>query len=298
MKSIKWIGIISVILIVVGAVIGAACMAGLGWDFSRLDNLTYTEHTVTAEALDITDISEITAFNYDSVDWKVEITKGDYFSIKYYTTEKTKSHSVDYTDGVISFDYEEDWFVGMMFFAGLNKYRFKVEIVLPDNIDMSFKAVNINLDMSDRAFGKLSVKGTNTDVNLKNCTAEDIIFDSTNGNINMEDVTCAKADIKGTNIDFSADDCTFASVSFHSTNGDADMKDVLVTDTYELRGTNMTAKIKTKSKLADFAGIAISGTNRTLRINGDKRDGYNGSGGITLTASGTNITVNLTTSDK
>lgn len=311
-----WI-IIAVCFFIGGAAAFVIGMSSLGWDFMALDTLEYTEVSVSAEDIGIESGTDIECFEYDGYDWSVAVTKGETFSIKYYITENTKEHSVAYDEvsGKVTFKYDEEWYTNFSTgFKGLKKLYMKVEVTVPENIELIFKSVNLDINingmdtgnitlngtntdltLSGMTAGDISVIGTNTDIDITSCTVGNITVNSTNCGINLTGTAGNALTATGTNMDLDIKGGSFISVYSKSTNNDVKIENCTVTS-YTFEGTNTDVELRTAHGIDAFKSISFSGTNLNTRINGEKENAYSSeSGTVTFKANGTNVKVRIFT---
>lgn len=314
----KWLKvciIIAVCLLVIGATVFVIGMSSIGWDFMELDTLEYTEINVSAQELDIENAEDINAFEYYGHDWNVNITKGETFSIKYYVTEDTKSHSVTYSGGKVVFKYEENWFNGITAFRGLKKLRMSVDVTIPENINLVLESTNLNVDISAMSIKDIDVKGTNVDLVLNSTKAGNIKIESTNADvvangsemgdfrasatncdINFTEVSGKALSLTGTNTDTLISGGSFASIYTKFTNNDVRITGCKDITSYEFTGTNIDVELTVPHGIEEFASITFEGTNRNGRINGEKSTGYSSqTGSVRFASNGTNNKVRIYT---
>lgn len=315
--AIAW-GIVAAVALIIGAVLFVIGMSNLNWQFMELDTLTYTEVNKSAEEVGIQETVDIKAFVYDGFDWNINISKGDTFSIKYYTTEQTTKAEVAFNEesGTVSFHYDEDWFSGIAGFKGIKKINMAVEVVIPENIDLSLHSTNLGVNIADMNVGKIamngtnstlnlsnltvgdiSIKGTNTDLDMTDCTAANISADSTNCDVTLKRTTGNAVTVTGTNIDFDIEGGGFNSIASDGTNNDVKIEGSVISEKLVFSGTNLDIVFRTENKLEDFKSISVTGTNRKLRINDEKySEGYTSeTGTLVFEAKATNAGVRIYT---
>ncbi len=187
-----------------------------------------------------------------------------------------------------------------------------------DNVtfgSLSLDAVNSDVEFNNITTGSLACKGTNMDLSADNLTVSaDAEIESTNGEFTFENSSVAgKAVCEGTNIEleikhsvFAAfelegtnsyleiEKSKFASVKYSGTNAELVTFGYIDCPLFDLRGTNGDFNITLLGSDADIKSVTVEGTNRTLYVNGDKkRSSYTNSGETLISASGTNVYVDL-----
>lgn len=268
MKTKKAIAI-SIVFLLIAAVLFVGGMSLIGWNFARLDSNTYVEKVYNIPA----DAEPIKAIDVDS--WHgVVVTTGEKFTLKYYDTDESTSE-VSLKNGklVLNQRRTRKWW---NFFNFSTK---KVEITIPENVDLEIEAANLELRAEGVSLGELNIDSVNTDIYSTDCTGKNLNVKSTNVHIDIKDSTFDTIYVNGVNNYAELINCTLNKFTQNGINDDLRFNENKIESVYvdsvnlNMKATIFTANLLKIDSTNMTVKVTLSGAKSEYNISGDTLNG-------------------------
>ena len=195
-----WI-IFSIVCVVAGAAMFFGCVAGLGWDFSRLDAERNTEISFRTGEDSLPEASEVRSVSVLLESTRLEIRReGSEFCFSGYESQY-RDIVCEGKDGILTVREQRDvlsWFLP----GGWNRGRLTSVLTLPEDFDgdLQIQCANIDIGLEDASFGTLSLATSNGSLSLSRCTVrETLTLRSSNGALLLEEVSAKEIFCSTTN---------------------------------------------------------------------------------------------------
>lgn len=256
----KVLAVISIILVVVGLVIGFIALASSGFDLQNTEKRVSESFTLTEEIRSL-------EINTTDTSLDVIIKKGTQESVTLDIVRK-ETQTVDYSvsDGKLSVGTSKikNWFANLFNFG----YGTAITVTLPEK---EYERLSVRTSAGDVRIsgftfsGDVSINTSSGDVRLASINADSLCasttsgeieitrakavnafsLNATSGDIDVSEIIANKLSVDGTSSDIEIDKATLGSIDkISSTSGEIELSEVLTTGTVIIKTTSGDTKIE------------------------------------------------------
>lgn len=235
MKRTSKILAIGAAVLIIGVIVWLVGMSLINWDFSRLDTAKYTARSYTCEG-------EVKSVSVSLSSFPLTVKKGDGVSLDYYEADNSEV-SVEEKDGVLSVveNYKYNPFKSGLFNIGRSSHKFTLTV--GSGVKLEIKGSNSDVTIKDMYIEEFTIDSTNADISFTRVQFGKLNIDVTNCDIVLDGCKAAEVTVDATNLDITAKNCELTSFAIDGTNVDCELKRVTL-DKLTIDATNLDAEIE------------------------------------------------------